>query len=437
MEVNDEPRDSTDPVLDASPSPNPEPELKEEPTAEESAPSNFDGASRPIAISPEDGPGSDKESQRDSPRREQVGKAGAEEESFPVEETLEPREMDDTPVAKPPTLDASPEAEERVTVAEYHAPTPEGYVTPTGVLSTTGFPMRSRASPKRKQLSSLEGSEIAAGLVSAVKWHCGSASGFVPSSRLPGRMPYGLPSRVDGEESGIMGRRDSQSSTSERDEAPGTPPTTPVHTAHSSGVSQEEEPGDFIFATPPEGNEPSGTPTDSPAKGKEDTNGNFLGPLDELAAPPNHPAPAGSSAGAKPSPPAGPEALNGDRQPPVGNEGEPPSGPEPVAFSMQPASPMTEREDSPTIPQFRFTQALNLSTDSRRDDFESPNGEVTRPYQRYLKKTSMRATDWTYYHAQDEADLTEYHPRSQRGVSPRRGSHPCPLHTWGELCGGK
>ncbi len=276
--------------------------------------------------------------------------------------------------------------------------------------------MRPRASPKRKQLSSPEGSEIAAGLVSAVKWHCGSTSESVPSSRLPGRMPYGLPSRIDGEEPGIVGRRESLSSTSGRDEEPGTPPTTPVHTAHSSGASQEGEPEDLIFATPPEGNGPPGTPTDSPATGKEDTNGNFLEPLDELAIPPNKPVPAGSPAGIKPSPPAGPEAPTGDRPPSVGNGEEPPSGLELVAVSTPPSSPVAEGADSPTIPPFQFTQPLNLSNNSRRNDFESLNGEVTRPYQRYLGKTSMRATDWMYYHAQDEADPTEYHPDWPTGM---------------------
>ncbi len=326
MEVDEGPRDSIDPVGDASPAPDLEPELKEVPTAEESAPTNSDGASRPTGMPPEDGPGPDEESQKDSPRREQVGEAGAEEEPFLVDETLEPREMDATPAATPPSPDAAPEAEEKVNVAEYRASTPEGYVTPTGLLSATGSPTRLhvRASPKRKQLSSPEGSEIAAGLMSAVKRHCGSASETVPSSRLPGRMPYGLPARVDREEPGIVGRRDSQSSTSGRDENPETPPTTPGHTTHSSGASQEGEPEDLIFATPPEGNGPPRTPTDSPTTGKENTNGNFLGPLDELAAPPNRPVPAESPARIKALPPAGPEAPTGDMPPSVGNGEESP-----------------------------------------------------------------------------------------------------------------
>ncbi len=401
---------------DASPAPNPEPELKEVPTAEESAPSNSDGASCFIVISPEDGPGLDEESQKDSPRREQVGEGGAEEELSPVEETLEPWEMDATPGAAPPSPDAAPEAEGRANVAEYHAPTPEGYVTPTGVLAATGSPMRPRTSPKRKQLSSPEGSEVAAGLVSAVKRHCGSASESIPGSRLPGRMPYGLPPRIDGEEPGIVEGEESRTSTSEGDGNPETLPTTPEHTARSPGLSQEEEPDDLVFTTPPEGDRPSGTPKDSPTKGEEDLNGNFLGPLDGLAAPPNQPATTGTPAGSEPPLPVGQEVPTEDILPPVGNEREQPSELEPVAVSTWPFSPVAEGEDNPTIPPFRFTQPLNLSNDSCRDDFKSPSGEVTRPYQPHLGKTSMRTTDWTYYHAQDETDPTEYHPDWPTGM---------------------
>ena len=115
---------------------------------EESAPPSSDGASHTIVLSLEDGPGSNEEGQKDSLRGEQVGEAGAEEELSPVEETLEPREMDATPAATPPSPDAAPEAEEIVNVTEYRAPTSEGYVTPTGLLSATGSPTRPRMSPK-------------------------------------------------------------------------------------------------------------------------------------------------------------------------------------------------------------------------------------------------------------------------------------------------
>ncbi len=221
----------------------------------------------------------------------------------------------------------------------------------------------------------------------------------------------------------------SQSSMSERDKGPRTPPTTPVHAALSSNASQEGEPEDLVFATPPEENKSSGTPIDSPAAGKEDANGNFLGPLDELAASPNHPTTVRSPAGATPSSPVGPETSEGDVPPSVGSEEEPPTGPEPVAASTRPSSLAMEKEDSPIIPPFQFTQPLNVSTDSRGDEFGSPIGEITRPYQRYLGQTSMRSSDWTYYHEQDQADPTEYHPSWPTGM---RELGPIRIPAWSE-----
>ena len=88
--------------------------------------------------------------------------------------------MDATPAATPLSPEAAPETKEGANVTEYCAPTPEGYVTPTGCLSTMGSPTRPRTSPKPKQLSSPEGSEIAAGLVSTVKRRCGSESESTP-----------------------------------------------------------------------------------------------------------------------------------------------------------------------------------------------------------------------------------------------------------------
>ena len=214
-----------------------------------------------------------------------------------------------------------------------------------------------------------------------MKWHCGSASELALDPRLPGRMPYGLPSCLDGEELESVGKRESQSSTSERDEGLRTPPTTPVHAAHSSNASQEEEPEDLVFATPPEENKSFGTLTNSPAADKEDASGNFLGPLDELAASPNHSTPVKSPAGATLSSPVGQETSEGAVPPSVRSEGEPPTRLEPAAVSTRSSSPAAEGEDNPTIPPFQFTQPLNVSTDSRGNDFGSPVGEITEPYQ--------------------------------------------------------
>ncbi len=137
MEIEEEPINSADPAEDVLPARSPETELEKVPAAGESTPNRPD-------------------------------------ETCPS--TVVPRETEATPATPSPSPGATPETEERAPVVEHRAPTPEGYATPTGSLSTTGSPTRLRASPKRKQLSSPDGSEIAAGLVSAVKRHCGSTS---------------------------------------------------------------------------------------------------------------------------------------------------------------------------------------------------------------------------------------------------------------------
>ncbi len=183
-------------------------------------------------------------------------------------------------------------------------------------------------------------------------------------------MPYGLSSHLDGEEPESVGKSESQSSTSERDECLRTPPTTPVRAAHSLDVSQEEEPEDPVFVTPPEGNKTSGTILNSPTVDEGDANGNFLGLLDNLAASPDQPATVRSTAGTTPSSPVGPEASGEEDVPPsVRSEEEPPTESKPVTASTWPSSPTTESEDSLTIPPFQFTQPLNVSTDSRGGRF--------------------------------------------------------------------
>ncbi len=94
---------------------------------------------------------------------------------------------------------------------------------------------------------------------------------------------------------------------------------------------------------------------------------------------------------------------------------------------------------SPPVPWLKertTLQSLRSGSPSpqtcRASDFEFHNGEVTRPYQRCLGKTFMRTTDWTYYHAQDEANPTEYHPdwptrmREMGLVLVLAGSEPSP-----------
>ncbi len=151
MEVDKEPRNSTDPVENASPAPDPETELETAAAAEDDASSNPDRVGCSAIMLPEDGPGPDEGGQKDSPRCEHAGEAETEEESFPVEDAVDQREMDTTPAATPPSPAASPGAEEKIPIARYHTPTPGGYVTPTGMLSDTGFLTRPRASLKRRK----------------------------------------------------------------------------------------------------------------------------------------------------------------------------------------------------------------------------------------------------------------------------------------------
>ncbi len=191
--------------------------------------------------------------------------------------------------------------------------------------------------------------------------------------RLPGRMPYGLLSRPDGEELESVGKRGSQASTSEESEGPKTPLTTPVHTARSLNASPEKEPEDLVFATPPEENKSVGTLANHPAADKEGANGNLLGPLNELAASPPYPVNDRGPAGTIQTLLAGQEASEGAVPPSVKSEGEHPTESEPTVVSTWPSSPVSEGEDNPTIPPFQFTQPLNVSTDSRGNDLSHPS----------------------------------------------------------------
>ncbi len=74
----------------------------------------------------------------------------------------------------------------------------------------------------------------------------------------------------------------------------------------------------------------------------------------------------------------------------------------------------TAEEDAPPNPDGGCCP-IDMSPEGRAG-FGSPDGEITRPYQRYLGKTSMRTSDWTYYQEQDEADPTEYHPSWPTGM---------------------
>ncbi len=150
MEVDEEPIDPTDPVEEILPVHSPEAELKEVPAAGGSVPPRSDGASSPITVPWEDGCDLNKESRKDSLLSEQADEDGAEGRPSFVE-TPEPREIDATPAVTPLSPNAELEMEERADVAEYRAPTPEGYVTPTGLLSAASSPSRPRTATRRRR----------------------------------------------------------------------------------------------------------------------------------------------------------------------------------------------------------------------------------------------------------------------------------------------
>ncbi len=125
MEVDEEPRDSTDPVGDASPArgnPDPETEARKTfPVGENTSP-NPNGTGCPIIVLPEDGSSPKGESKETCSQCDQGGDTGAKEESVPVGD-VDPRERDTAPATTPPSPIAWAEAEEKIPTAEYHAPT--------------------------------------------------------------------------------------------------------------------------------------------------------------------------------------------------------------------------------------------------------------------------------------------------------------------------
>ena len=307
MEVDEEPINPTDPVEDILPAHSPEVELEEVPTAGESVPPCPDETGSSTVVPREDGDDLIEESQKDSLQREQVGEAGAEGRPSVMEEALEPQEMDATPAVTPPSPKAALEMEERANVAEYLAPTPEG-CDPHQLVVYYGFSSTAEGEAEEETMSLPEGSEIADGLVSAVKQHCGSASESAPNSRLPGRMPYGSSSRADGEEPRAVGGEGNQTPMLQRSGDSRTPPATPERRDHSPDLSLEEEPEEHLFVTPPEGDRPSGIARYEFTEAEGDTSGNFSEWPDKLAAPRSQLTLAKTPDGTEPQPPAGPDA---------------------------------------------------------------------------------------------------------------------------------
>ncbi len=266
MEIEEKPINSADPAEEVLPARGPETKLEKVPAAGKSTPSRPDET---------------------------------------CSSTVVPRETEATSTTPSPSPGATPETKERAPVVGHRAPTPEGYATPTGSLSATESPTRLRTSPKRKQLSSPDGSEIAAGLVSVVKRHCGSASEPIPCAQLTGQTPSGLPSCVGGEQLEVVGGKESRTPTVEKDGDLEIPPTTPDRVDPSLDPSQGGETDDPVFATPPEGDRSPGTAKGEATRVQEDINGNLPGQPDEFVVAQSQHTSLESPAGTQPQPPAG------------------------------------------------------------------------------------------------------------------------------------
>ncbi len=88
-------------------------------------------------------------------------------------------------------------------------------------------PSRLTASLKRKQLSPPEESEATADQENAVKRHRGSTPERIPFARLPGRVPYWLPSPTEETASGATGSEGDRSMEPLKEEVPVDSPIAP------------------------------------------------------------------------------------------------------------------------------------------------------------------------------------------------------------------
>ncbi len=232
MEIDEGPTHPTDFVEETSPAHSTSADLIKTPAEIMGTPPHSGepapiGTSSPIAVSGDGGFDPNERSPINNLQDVEADSDEAEERFSLAEEVLEPREIDATPAvtSSPPAV--KPDVEEGAGVADYTAPTPEGCVTPMGLLSAAGSPSRPRTSPKRKQLSSPEGSEIAAGWVNTVKRHSGSVPEHASNFRFPGRMPYGASSPARKVEPGTVEEGRDKVPMQQKEEDPTTPPMTP------------------------------------------------------------------------------------------------------------------------------------------------------------------------------------------------------------------
>ncbi len=145
------------------------------------------GTSSPVVTSRDSGSGPNEGNQESDPQDMEAESDEVEEQFSLANEVLvaTPAMTSSPPETEPGTREGSGEVEQTVS-------TTERCVTPTDLLSVDS-PSCPRTSPKRKQLSPPEGSEVAADWENAVQRHLGSTPEHTSFSRLPGRRPYWSP----------------------------------------------------------------------------------------------------------------------------------------------------------------------------------------------------------------------------------------------------
>ena len=147
-------------------------------------------------------PGPDEGNRPGDPQDMEAESDGTDEKLPLGNEELEPWDREVTPEKVTPPSEAGKDTREGSEEVGPTVSAAERCVTPTDLLLIDS-PSRPRPSPKRKQLSPPEGSKAATEWENTVKQHCGSTPERTPSSRLPGRMPYGLPPATKETASGV------------------------------------------------------------------------------------------------------------------------------------------------------------------------------------------------------------------------------------------
>ncbi len=335
MEVEEEPMDSADPVEEtlsthgtsADPIEMPTEIIGTSPHSGKLAPLR---TSSPITVSGDGGINLNEGSRRDNPQDMEAESDEADKKFSLAKEVLEPRGIDATPAATSLPLETGPDITEGSGVVRQIVPTTERCVTPMDLL-TADSPSRPRTSPKRTQLSSPEGSEIAAGWDNSIKRHRSSTPEHTPISRLPSRMPYWTPCLAEKEGPGAAGEGGDKSPLPRKDEEPMAPLVAPEDVGEPSELQRGEELKDLLFMAPLDGDKPSGPSGDefALAQGVVDPSEEEKLPKlpegEESDAARGKIKPVETPAETEPQPPLRPEASEVGIRPPDGDEGQQPS----------------------------------------------------------------------------------------------------------------